>query len=92
MAKKIEPKVPVTQPTASLQGGLNIIELPNEAFSIIYNGNKRYSVVKIKFDALSNIVGEATIVAHDLDIYDAQHEFKKATIDAGLFDQVLDKV
>jgi len=89
LAKKIEPRVP-TQQTESLQGGLTFTELPHVAFSVIYNGKKKYSVVKIKFDALTNTVGVATIIANNLDLYEAQYEFKKATIDAGLFEAGLD--
>jgi hypothetical protein len=95
MAKKIETKPIGVQSTfnneVGLPGGLNIIELPHVAFSVIYNGKKKYSVVKIKFDALTNNVGVATIIANNLDLYEAQYEFKKATIDAGLFEVGLDK-
>ena len=87
MAKKIESK---TSTENSLPSGVTFTELPHVAFSVIYNGNKKYSVVKIKFDALTNNVGVATIIVSNLDLYEAQYEFKKATIDAGLFEVGLD--
>lgn len=66
--------------------------LNNSAFSILYNGNKKYSVVEIKFNAGStNSAGPVKVIKSDLDIYEAHHEFKKATIDAGLFEIGVDK-
>lgn len=66
-------------------------ELNNLAFSIIYNGKKKYSVVAIKFDAATNTTSGVETIASNLDLYEAQHEFKKATVNAGLFEIGLDK-
>lgn len=89
MAKKIEPKIITTDTEAGLN--YKALELNNSAFSIVYDGNKRYSVVEIKFAAGStNSAGPVKVIASNLDIYEAQHEFKKATVDAGLFEIRLD--
>lgn len=87
MAKKIEEKTEqfkreyVAQP----------VKMNNSAFSIVYNGEKKYSVVEVKFAAGStNSAGPVKVIASNLDIYEAHHEFKKATIDAGLFEVGLD--
>jgi len=92
MAKKIEPRVITTDTENSLPGGLTINEPQNVAFSIVYDGNKRYSVVAIKFAAgATNSAGPVEVIASNLDLYEAQHEFKKATVNAGLFEIGLDK-
>jgi hypothetical protein len=65
--------------------------LNHSAFSIIYNGNKKYSVVQINFDFTSKYTASPKVIASNLDIYEAHHEFKKATIDAGLFEIGIDK-
>lgn len=97
MAKKITDKKPFGVQSVfndNTDGGLNIVEevLDSAAFSIVYNGNKKYSVVKIPFASRStNSAGPVEVVASNLDIYEAQHEFKKATVDAGLFEIRLDK-
>lgn len=86
MAKKIEQKEPTKEVVETP-------ELTNSAFSIVYTGNKTYAVVEIKFAAGStNSAGPVKVVASNLDIYEAHHEFKKATIDAGLFEVGLDKI
>lgn len=90
MAKKPEPKVITTD----TEEGLNVKapELNNVAFSIIYNGKKKYSVVKIKFAAGStNSAGAVEVVEDNLDYYEAQHTFKRETINAGLFEIGVDK-
>lgn len=90
MAKKIEQKVIPTD----TEEGLNFKrpELNNVAFSIVYDGNKRYSVVSIKFAAgATNSAGPVEVIASNLDLYESQHEFKKATVNAGLFEIGLDK-
>ncbi len=90
MAKKIEQKEDAYKTV--VHNIVQPIELNNSAFSIVYNGNKKYSVVEIKFDVGStNSVGPVKVIVGNLDIYEAQYEFKKATIDAGLFEIGLDK-
>ena len=61
------------------------VELNNTAISIIPTGLKKYSVVKIKFDAKTGITGSVEIVKEDIDIYEAQHEFKVLSVKEGLF-------
>lgn len=98
MAKKIETKPFGVQSTFngddSLPGGLNVIEptFNNKAFSIVYEGKKRYSVVAIPFSAGSSFsTGQVEVVESGLDLYEAQHVFKTSTVKAGLFDEGLDK-
>ena len=60
-------------------------ELTNVAFSIIKTGDKKFSVVKVGLNLDAKVAGNVEIVAKDLDIYEAQHEFKIATVKAGFF-------
>lgn len=95
MAKKLEQKpfgVESTFNGKTLRGGLNVIEPTHSAFSIVYTGKKKYSVVEIKFVPETTYTTPPIVIASNLDIYEAHHEFKKATIDAGLFEVGLDKV
>lgn len=95
MAKKLEMKE--TEVPTSLSGGISKNEFTNMALSVVYNGNKRYSVVGIKFNpgssehptVASSIV---EIIESNLDLYEAQHVFKTQTVKAGLFDEGLDKI
>lgn len=64
---------------------------PNKAFSIVYNGNKRYSVVSVDFNPVTNTTGNVTVIEDNLDLYECQHVFKTSTVKAGLFDEGLDK-
>lgn len=90
MAKKITSALKENEETT---GGLNVVELNNNAFSIVYTGNKRYSVVKIRFAAGStNSAGPIETIASELDYYEAQHVFKTETVKGGVFDQGVDKV
>lgn len=90
MAKKIEAKA---QTTNTEEPTVKSPELTNNAFSIVYTGNKRYCVVKIRFAAGStNSAGPIETIASELEYYEAQHVFKTETVKGGVFDQGVDKV
>lgn len=92
MAKKLESIITNVTGITETQLGTPV-ELPNVAFSIIYNGKKKYSVVAIKFAAGStNSAGQVEVIESNLDIYDAHHVFKTTTVNAGLFKIGVDKV
>lgn len=57
----------------------------NSALSIVYNGNKRYSVVSVPFEG--TVAGTPKVIEDNLDLYEAQHVFKVQTVKAGLFDE-----
>lgn len=62
----------------------------SKAFSIIYEGSKRYKVVCINFNPDTGSCGKAETVTSGLDLYEAHDEFKKQVVNAGLFDSALD--
>lgn len=81
MAKKIETNITVISKDV-------VTVLPtNKAFSIVYNGNKRYSVIAVTFNPKENVVGNIEVIESGLDLYEAQHVFKTETVKAGLFDE-----
>ena len=84
MAKKLEQKEDVIV-TAEFEPAKQ-----GTALSIVYNGNKKYSVVAIKFNNTGT--SNPSVIESGLDLYEAQHVFKRETIKAGLFDEGLDKV
>lgn len=59
--------------------------LTDSALSIIKTGEKLYSVVKIGFNPETGYTGEVEIVCKDLDIYEAQYQFKMLTVELGIF-------
>ena len=61
------------------------VELNNTAISIVSTGHLKYAVVKIKFDAKTGITGSVEVVKADVDMYEAQHQFKILTVNEGIF-------
>ena len=61
------------------------VELNNTAISIVSTGHLKYAVVKIKFDAKTGITGSVEVVKADVDMYEAQHQFKVLTVEEGIF-------
>ena len=59
----------------------------NKAFSIIYTGNKKYSVVVVDFDIETGKTGDVKTIESNLDLYECHDVFKKEVVKAGLFDQ-----
>jgi len=66
-------------------GLFEAIELNNVAISIVSTGDKKYSVVKIKFDLNTGTVGNVEVVHKDLDLYESQHQFKILSVNEGIF-------
>lgn len=81
MAKKIEkPEVKEVETT-----GTENVEMNNVAFSIVKTGEKKHSVIKVSFNLDEKVAGNVEILVKDVDIFEAQHEFRMAVIRAGLF-------
>lgn len=85
MAKKIETSIAMINPATFKSEPV----LDNVAFSIVKTGEKLYSVFAIDFNT-DGSSGNVRIVAPDIDLFEAQHQFKMAVTDAGLFN-ILDK-
>lgn len=62
------------------------ISFDNSAFSIVPEGKKKYSIVKVTFDAKTNLPGLVSVVESGLDLHQAKDSFKRNVINAGLFD------
>ena len=87
MAKKIEVKNKLEDVEMMPRG--NPI-LDQVAFSIVKTGEKLYSVYRVDFNT-EGCAGNVKVVAPNLDLFEAQYQFKVAVTDAGLFN-ILDKV
>ena len=74
MAKKIEKKEEAEEVTFN-----------DSAVSIVKTGEKKYSVVIVKFNLETNEVGEIITKHSGLDLFDAQYYFKLVSVDLGLF-------
>lgn len=76
-------------------GGLNLLVsenpvLDNVAFSIVQTSEKLYAVYSVEFNTKGE-AGKVNLVIDNLDLFEAQYQFKLAVTDAGLFN-ILDKV
>lgn len=70
---------------------VKVTEFTRKAFSIVYEGDRNYRVVSINYNPTENLASSSVeVVASGLDLYDAQEEFKKQVVMAGLFDNGLD--
>jgi hypothetical protein len=78
MAKKIEANIAVINVET-------IKVLPSTALSIVSVGDRIYSVVSVKFNLDTKEAGEIEVLHSDLDIYEAQYQFKMETVKLGLF-------
>lgn len=65
--------------------------IANFAFSIVYEGKKKYSLVKIGFNPETNQLGGLEILRKGMDIYSAQNEFK-AMVAKTIFKPGVDKI
>lgn len=59
--------------------------LPSVAVSIIETSDRLYSVISVGFNLESGQAGDIKVLHKDLDIYEAQYQFKMETINAGMF-------
>lgn len=59
--------------------------LESIAFSIVKTGERLYSVVSVKFNLNTKESGNVEVLHKDLDLYEAQHQFKVETVNAELF-------
>lgn len=62
------------------------LEFNETALSIVSDGNKKYSVVKITFDHKNAMPGLISIVDSNLDFHQAKEVFKTSVVKFGLFD------
>jgi hypothetical protein len=60
--------------------------LENTAVSIVKNEDRTYSVVYVKFNPTTLQSGSVTVLKEGLDMYEAQHQFKIATVEFGIFE------
>jgi hypothetical protein len=89
MAKKIENNVVAENAVINVE--VAKAQPTNTALSIVYNGNKKYSVIKVKFNPEVGNVGSVEVIENNLDLYQSHAVFKAETVKAGLFDQGVDK-
>ena len=87
MAKKVFPRNEHedSQPLKTLEEQFSVVELNDTAISIVATGDKKYSVVKIKFDLNTGNVGKVEVVQEGLDVYESQYQFKMLSVTEGLF-------
>lgn len=62
-----------------------LTKLNSTALSIVATGNKKYSVVSVKFDLDTGLSGKVEVLHKGLDMFEAQHQFKVETVKAGIF-------
>ena len=60
-------------------------EMTSTALSIVSTRDRIYSVVSVKFNLDTKESGEVEVLHSDLDIYEAQYQFKMETVKLGLF-------
>ena len=82
MAKKIEQKIEAIVAAINPE---TIEVYDNVALSIVQTGEKVYSVVSVEFNLATGKSGKVTVLHKDLDVYEAQHQFKIETVNNGLF-------
>lgn len=88
MAKKVNKETNVTtDDTPVTETTVTESSLPTKAFSVIYKGNNKFSVVEIPFNPENNKVGELNVVKDNTDYYDAIDVFKRSVVRAGLFER-----
>lgn len=81
MAKKIEVNIAMINPATFKPEPV----LESIAFSIVKTGDKLYSVISVKFNLDTGESGNVEVLHKDLDLYEAQHQFKVETVNAELF-------
>ena len=81
MAKKIETNIAMINPATFKHEPV----LESIALSIVKTGDKIYAVVSVKFNLETKEAGEVTILHKDLDLYEAQYQFKMEIVNAGIF-------
>lgn len=87
MAKKIK-ETNITEDAPKAEAVVeSVVAYNTKAFSIVFNGDKKYSVVEIPFDSATGNVGKLNVIKDNIDYYDAIDEFKKGVVKAGLFEK-----
>lgn len=80
--KKTTKKVTTVEETNEVK----TLEFNETALSIVSNGNKKYSVVKVSFDSKTSMPGLVTVIDTNLDLHQAKEIFKTSVVKFGLFD------